>query len=404
MNGPVTRCRVCLGPDFEDVLDLGSTPFADDFLTPDRLREEQPEFPLRLVVCRGCSLVQLSYVAPREALYQTGYPYVSSTTESGVGHYHRMAQDVVSRFAPPAGALSVDIGSNVGVLAEGFQNLGMRAIGVEPAQAIAKMADARGIPTVNEFFSAQLAERLILDYGQASVVTGTNVIAHIDDLHDLMLGVRWLLAPGGVFVFEAPYLLDLLEKCEYDTIYHEHLSYLAVGPVRRLCEVFGLEVFDAEWVPIHGGTLRYFIAARGAYPAGESVCDFEARERALPDLLPKFQPRVRAHRDALVDLLCDLKNQGKRIAAVSAPAKGMTLLNYCGIGADVLDFVTEKAPLKIGKFTPGSRLPVLPDAALVERQPDYALLLAWNFAQEIMANQDGFNGRFIIPIPTPRVA
>jgi hypothetical protein len=401
----MTRCRVCRNTTFVDVLDLGMTPYADDFLTEERLGQPEAWLPLRVVMCAHCRLVQLTYVASREALYQNDYPYVSSTTSMGVAHYHDMARGIVERFGFGEGDLAVDIGSNVGVLAEGFESKGLCALGVEPASKIARMANLRGIETINEFFSAQLAADIAGNRGRASVITGTNVIAHIDDLHDLAQGLRLLLAPRGVFVFEAPYLGELLAQCEYDTIYHEHLSYLALRPVQALCEQFGLEVFDVERMVIHGGTMRYYIAAKGDYPVGDAVRSLAAEEvDSCGDLeLQLFAIGVSKHRRDLNFLLHSLRHEGARIAGVSAPAKGMTLLNYCGIGTGVLDYVTEKAPLKIGRYTPGGHIPVVEDKQLLSDQPDYALLLAWNFADEIMANLADFRGKFIIPIPEPKV-
>lgn len=400
----MVRCRICLGSDFEDVVDLGETPFADAFLTAEQLTQSEIRMPLHVVVCRDCQLVQLTLTAPRELLYQGDYPYVSSTTTMGVNHYHQMARDIVGRFNLTRGSLAVDIGSNVGVLASGFQRLGLDVQGVEPASKIAEMANISGIPTLNDFFSTEVAENIADQLGLAAVITGTNVVAHIDDLHDLMDGVRTLLAPKGVFVFEAPYLGRLLEQCAYDTIYHEHLSYLAIRPVQFLCERYGLEVFDVEEQVIHGGTLRYFIATKGAYPVSTLVRRMlVVEDKAHQSHLRAFAGQVARHKEALVNLLGDLKTQGASICAVSAPAKGMTLLNYCGIGCETLDFATEKAPLKIGKFTPGGHIPIVPDEELLTRQPDFALLLAWNFADEIMANLTGYRGQFIVPVPVPSV-
>lgn len=399
------KCRICDGSLFAPVVDLGFTPFADDFLRFDALERPEKHYPLKVVICAQCSLVQLTYTASRELLYQNDYPYVSSTTEMGVKHYHAMATKICDRFDLGEGDLSVDIGSNVGVLAGGFQARGLNALGVEPAPKIAAMANERGITTCNEFFSSPLAEELKDSFGPASVITGTNVVAHIDDLHDLAQGIRWLLADDGVFVFEAPYLGCLITNLEYDTIYHEHLSYLSLRPVQQLFAGCDMEVFDVEYVPIHGGTWRYYTGVRGEHATSRHLVELGRQEDELVtrSTFNRFAEDVARHSLELNWLLRSLKAAGKTIAAVSAPAKGMTLLNYCGIGRNILDYVTEKAPLKIGKYTPGGHIPVVNDEALHYDPPDYALLLAWNFADEIMKNLDWFEGDFIIPIPRPRI-
>lgn len=401
------QCRICRGTDFFPVLDLGSTPLADDFLTLADLQLPETYYPLVVVACASprCSLVQLTYTVPREVLYSPSYPYVSSTTETGRRHYHAMAVDIIERLGLQGGGLAVDIGSNVGVLLEGFKSRDMRVLGIEPVDRIAQIALDSGIPTCTGFFTQTLASTIVGDHGQASVVTGTNVVAHIDDLHDLAAGIKTLLAPGGVFVFEAPYLRDMLDGLAYDTIYHEHLSYLAVTPISHLFEQYNMEVFDVQWQPIHGGTLRYYIAAKGEHEVQPVVDATRDDERELSCQLLNFATQVEASRLSLRLLLTHIRLQGGAAAAVSAPAKGNTLLNYCGL-AGLVDFVTEKAPLKVGRFTPGTHLPVLPDSALLERRPDYALLLAWNFADEIMANHRDYveaGGKFIIPVPTPRI-
>jgi SAM-dependent methyltransferase len=404
------QCRVCRGNELTRFLDLGFTPPADDFLTVARLSEPEVSYPLEVVICAVCKLVQLNFTVQPELLFQNEYPYESSTTETGRKHYASLAADVCQRFELGSHDLAVDIGSNVGVLLAGFAAQGVNVLGIEPASNVCAVANRQGIETINEFFGEALARRLADAGRRASVVTGTNVVAHIDDLHGLVKGLDSLLREKGVFVFEAPYLLRLLEHLEYDTIYHEHLSYLSIAPVKHLFGLFGMEVIDVREISIHGGSLRYTIARKGDYTVSSNVGDYldlEDRER-IHDLerLDAFARDVARHRAELVWLLQSLKRDGKSVVAVSAPAKGMTLLNYCGIGVNVLDFITEKADLKIGKVTPGTHVPVVPDSLLLSKQPDYALLLAWNFAEEIMKNLRAYRdqgGRFIIPIPEPRI-
>lgn len=403
-------CRVCRSSELTKFLDLGFTPPADDFLRPDRLKEPETYYPLEVLICNDCNLVQLSYVVPPELLFQKEYPYESSTTEIGRKHYYSLARDVSSRYRLGPKDLVIDIGSNVGVLLAGFRENGVRVLGVEPAKDVCATANKSGIETINEFFSESLARNIVKTKGKARVITGTNVVAHINDLHALVRGLDVLLTEKGVFVFEAPYLLHLLERLEYDTIYHEHLSYLSVSPMKRLFNQFGMEIIDLQEVSIHGGTLRYFVTRRNDHPTSPVVDEYLEMETDKKiyeiDFLNNFARSVESHRDELVWLLKSIKRQGKRIAGVSAPAKGMTLLNYCRIGAETLDFLTEKAALKIGKYSPGTHIPVVPDSKLLEQMPDYALLLAWNFAEEIIKNLDAYRqkgGKFIIPIPNPRI-
>ncbi len=404
------KCRMCEGRRLFEFLDLGSTPPADEFKTAEQLRQPETYYPLQVWMCEDCGLAQLGYVVPPEILYQNDYPYESSTTQAGREHWARFARSVVSELGLGRDELVVDIGSNVGVLLEAFKNEGMRVQGVDTAPNIVQKAVERGIDTECAFFGMESARAIVAAKGRASVVTGTNVFAHIDDLVSFAQAVDVLLAEDGALIIEAPYFANLVADTEYDTIYHEHLSYLSVRPVVKFFQRFGMEVFEAQPMEIHGGSLRIFVGRAGRHPvrpevgrllAMEDETRLHSRER-----LSGFAEAVRQNRRDLLALLHGLKVGGKSVVGLSAPAKGMTLLNYCRLGGHVLDFVTEKSPLKIGRFTPGGHIPVVPDEELLRAQPDYALLLAWNFAEEIMRNLDEYRrrgGRFIIPIPTPRV-
>jgi SAM-dependent methyltransferase len=401
---------MCNGVDLVQFLDLGFTPPADQFLRKEQLREPEVYYPLPVVICSGCGLVQLGHVVSPEILYRRDYPYESSITRTGRNHWSEFANSTVKRLGLGSSDLVVDIGSNVGTLLEAFRAAGTRILGVDPASNIVRIAEKRGVETINEFFSEDVARRIATEYGNAATITGTNVFAHVDDLAAFMRAIDILLTPGGVFIFEAPYLVNLINHLEYDTIYHEHLSYLSVKPLIAFVQRFEMEVFDIQERDIHGGSFRVFISRKGKMPISPVVAEFLAREEklALYDLgqLQEFSAAVAQNREDLTWLLKSLKHEGKRICAVSAPAKGMTLLNYCRIGTDTLDFVTEKSTLKIGRFTPGAHIPVVPDDELLQQNPDYALLLAWNFAEEIMENLKDYRqrgGKFIIPIPHPRI-
>lgn len=406
----VKKCRVCNSSDFFNFLDLGATPPADQFLTANELLEPETYYPLTVQVCQKCELVQLGQVVHHEILYRKDYPYESSTTKQGKRHWKEFADSVCNDFRLNPDDLVVDIGSNVGVLLECFKNNGTKILGIDPASNIVDIANQKGIETWDSFFDLETAKNILSLKGSAKVITGTNVFAHVDNLHSFMNAIDSLLCEDGIFIFEAPYLGNLLKLLEYDTIYHEHLSYLSLKPVSILASKFGMEVIDVQERDIHGGSFRVFMARKGVRKTNERVELFRKKEQdqnlSDPSKLSKFAIEVKQNKDVLRTLLQDLKSQGKRIAVVSTPAKGMTLLNYCKTGKELIDFATEKSSLKVGKYTPGVHLPILADSALVEKKVDYALLLAWNFADEIMENLTEFRksgGKFIIPIPHPKI-
>lgn len=403
-------CRICHGSSFQRYLNLGFTPPADSFIRKQGLQEPEVYYPLEVYLCMECGISQLGYTVSPDILYQHDYPYESSTTRAGRTHFFNFAASVVDRFKLSSNNLAIDVGSNVGVLLDGFKTKGCRILGIEPSANIAAIAVGRGVETINDFISPKLASQVVENYGRASVITATNVFAHIDEQDAFMEAVDLLLDERGVLIIEAPHFLKLIQHLEYDTIYHEHLMYIAVRPLSRLFSRFGYEVFDVEEVGIHGGSIRIYVSRSGRYPATVALgklLEAEERERIFDlERLTRFSNDVASHRLKLTILLRSLKAEGASLAGISAPAKGMTLLNYCRIGPELLDFVTEKSTLKIGRYTPGMHIPILPDAALVERRPDYALLLAWNFADEIMENLKEYRdkgGKFIIPIPEPRI-
>ncbi len=401
---------MCRGSNLTKFLSLGCTPPADQFKREEQLVEPDIYYPLDVFICNSCGLAQLGHTVSPEILYRNDYPYESSTTKAGQKHFFKFAQSVTERFHLGTSDLTVDIGSNVGVLLSGFKEAGVRVLGVDPAANIVRLAEKRGIETINEFFNLPTAQLIVLEKGKASMITGTNVFAHVDDLHAFMHAVDVLLNEQGVFIFEAPHFMHLIDSLEYDTIYHEHLSYLSLTPLIPFFKQFGMEVFDVEQVDIHGGSFRVFISRfnqREIMPAVREMLDAEKKMNLHSlSVLQDFANRVEKNRNDITWLISRLRHEGKSVVGVSAPAKGMTLLNYCGLGRQYLDFVTEKSQLKIGRFTPGTRIPIFSDDALLERQPDYALLLAWNFAEEIIDNLKEYRkagGKFIIPIPYPRI-
>jgi len=403
-------CRLCQGHDFFQILDLGYQPPSDQFLTHEQLDRPVAYFPLRLVRCNNCNFIQLDHVVDPKVLYQEDYPYMSSVTASGRQHFDDFAGRVVEKFGLGPQDLVIDVGSNVGVLLGGFQRRHTKVLGIDPAQNIAEIAEKNGIPTIVDFFGQGCGESVVKNHGKAKVITGSNVFAHIDDLVSVMKDVTTILEDGGVFVVEAPYLLHLLDNLEYDTIYHEHLSYISISPLVPFFAKLGYEIFDVDESTIHGGSLRLYISQKGKHdvmPVVANMLQQEVEQKIHSrETLSDFAVKVAANREKLLTITREIKSKGLKIAAVSAPAKGMTLLNYCGLTKDDLMFATEKCELKVGRYTPGSNLLVKTDQALLDYDVDYALLLSWNFKDEIIKNLEQFRakgGKFIIPIPEPTI-
>jgi len=403
-------CRICGNTQIDTFLRLGPTPLANSFLKPEQLRQPEPCYPLDVVFCDHCGLVQLDLVVAPEIMFRD-YIYVSSTSQTMPQHFAAYAEEIVARFLESPQDLVLEMGSNDGCLLRAFQKLRARALGIEPAANLALAANAAGLATVNDFFCERSARALREREGPAKVVIGNNVLAHIGDLCDLVAGLDALLCPDGVAVFEVPYLLDLLGNDEFDTIYHEHLSYFALRPLQRLFALRGMQIFDAKRLIVHGGSVRVYVCRVGAGRAVRSSVTglllLEKAERLDSfEVYTAFANRVKKMKMELTALLRELKSSGARIAGYGAPAKGNTLLNHFEIGTDLLDFIVDRNPCKQGMYTPGRHIPVVPVERLLEKQPDYLLLLAWNFADEILEQQKEYSkrgGKFVVPIPQPKI-
>jgi|TARA_B100001105_G_C22375834_1_gene437168 SAM-dependent methyltransferase len=404
------NCRICKGNSLTDYLNLGLMPAADAFIKEEYKYLNDPVYPLEVCLCNDCGISQLNFTVDPKILYQNDYPYESSITKTGRVHWDQFAESVVQRAQLSSDDLVIDIGSNVGVLLGAFQKRGCKVLGIEPSKHIAACANQNGVETINDFISLDLAKKIVSNKGQAPLINITNVFAHINNLEGLMKAVDLLLTKNGMFVIEAPHFLNLIEGLEYDTIYHEHLLYISVKPLNSLFKRFGFEVFDVKEVLIHGGSIRIFVGRNGEHNLTKFVNQvIEKEEKAnLFDIsrLNTFSKQVHNHKKQLRELLLGIKKTGKTIVAVSAPAKGMTLLNYCKIDSNIIDFLTEKSSLKIGKYSPGAHIPIFSDEKLCEKKIDFALLLAWNFSDEIIENLSDFKnsgGKFIIPIPKPKI-
>lgn len=396
-------CRICGGL-LWPFLDLGVMPLANAFRSPAEAGEPEERYPLEVYRCQECGLVQLGAVVDPEVLFGR-YLYASSASPPAIGHFAAYAREVAESFAPP-GSLVVEIGSNDGILLRPLMDRGVRALGIEPSRNLSASANAAGLRTLNEFFGADVAARVASENGRARVIVANNVLAHIDDLRGVAVGLDALLDQDGVFIAEFPYLLDLIEHVEYDTIYHEHLSYLSLAPLARLFASVGLEPFDVRRVAVHGGSLRLFVGRAGRHPITQELEELKRAESSArlddPGLYRSFAALVARSRDVLLRLLHDQQESGKRIAALGATAKGNTLLNYCGIGPDLVEWVADSTPMKHGLLTPGMHIPVRPEQALLDERPDLTLLLAWNYAPAIIDRFQGYTregGRFIHPIP-----
>ena len=365
----------------------------------------EARYPLELARCTSCGHVQLSVTVPPEIMFRN-YLYVSGTSDTIPAHFAAYAKDVAERFVPKGG-LVVEIGSNDGTLLRAFDRGAVRVLGIEPARNIAAMANAAGIPTLDEFFGEAIAGEIAAKHGRAAAIIGNNVVAHIDDLHGLMNGVTALLEDRGVLVAEFPYLVDLLEKTAYDTIYHEHLSYFSVASVADLASRHGLRLIDVRRVGVHGGSIRVFIA-RGGEPSPDVTKLLTIEEKSgLRDGRPlgSFVQAVHRQREELIRVVGEIRSS-RRLAGYGAPAKGNTMLNYCGIDRAILDFIVDRSPLKHGLLTPGTHIPVEPPERLFASNVRDTLLLAWNFADEVYRQQQAYRdagGRFVVPIPVVRV-
>jgi SAM-dependent methyltransferase len=401
-------CRAC-GHPTDPFLPFGDLPLANGLIYPDLPHDAEARFALTLTLCPACALVQLAESTDPEALFRH-YLYQTSTSAAFVDHARALAQRLIAERRLGPGNRVIEIASNDGYLLQHYRAAAVPVLGIEPALNIAELARRRGIDTICEFFSRDIADGLRREGRVADVVHAHNVLAHVPDLHGFVGAIATILAPDGVAVIEAPYLIDLIDNLEFDTVYHEHLCYFSLTPLVPLFARHGLQIAAVERIPVHGGSLRVFARHGGEPPPDRSVEGMLARERAwgvcAASTYRRFADAVTAFRPAFRQFLAGLRAGGKSIAAYGAAAKGTTLLNYCGIGRETIDFVVDRSPLKQGLTMPGVRLQILPAEELLVRQPDFTVLLAWNFADEILAQQAEYQrrgGRFVLPLPQPRV-
>ena len=405
-----THCRTCGSSNLKLILDLGQTALANDFLKPEDVPGYKVSLPLRVVLCPDCSLVQLADTVDPRLLY-SHYAYVTSTSKTMDKHLDNLMTHLLSTARLGAGSKVLEIASNTGLFLKKFKEQGCEVLGIEPATNIADVAIATAIPTRKEFFNAATAANLRAEWGAADLILGRHVFAHIDDLKDLVAGLEAVSHQETLIAFEVPYAVDFFEHTEYDTIYHEHLSYITIAAIEALVKDTAFMVSRVDHYPIHGGSILFHLRHRSSMAkAHASVAQALEKEKSMrlaePATWEIFAQRVNHIRTALPALLRKLKAQGKRIIGYGASAKGNTLLNTCGLMSKELDYIIDNTPFKQGKVAPGSWIPVRPPELLLQDQPDYALLLAWNFAPEIIRRETEFQkrgGRFIVPIPEPKM-
>jgi len=410
-NENIPTCRFC-GAQLNDVfVDLGMSPLSNAYITKSNLDKGEKFYPLKAYVCSSCYLVQLQEFETPDVIF-SDYAYFSSYSDTWLEHARRYTDMMIERFHFSEDALIVELASNDGYLLKNFVAKGIPVIGIEPAENVAEAAIKNGIPTIAKFFGVSLAKELVSEGKTADLIIGNNVLAHVPDINDFVGGIKILLKPGGIVTIEFPHLLNLIEQNQFDTIYHEHFSYLSLIAVRAVFEKHGMKIFDVDEIPTHGGSLRIY----GAHidDAGKEV------RSSVPLLLKKetnaeldnlavyhnFSQRVNRLKRSILDTLIKIKNDNKKIVAYGAAAKGNTLLNFCGIRTDIIDYVVDRNPHKAGKYLPGTRIPILDVDEIKTGQPDYLFILPWNLQDEIIEQNSfirSWGGKFIVPIPDIRI-
>ena len=402
------KCLIC-DSQIAPFMSFGRMPIANGFLTPDQFADEY-FFELKAVFCSTCSMVQLAEQPDRERMFNDTYAFFSSTSTRMAEHFKAFAGLVTTDYLRSADPFVVELGSNDGIMLQNFKRAGVRHLGIEPSANVGQAAIDKGINTVCKFFDEDLAKEIASEHGQADAILGANVMCHIPYLHSVVAGMKSLLKPDGVIMFEDPYLGDIIEKTSYDQIYDEHAFYFSLSSISFLFDQHGLEVVDIQPQNVHGGSMRYVITHKGTRNVSAAVITQREKEKILGlqklETFERLRRNIETSRDQLLALLSDLKRQGKRITGYGATSKSTTVTNYCGITPDLIEFISDTTPIKQNKFSPGAHIPVRPHQEFEANYPDYALLFAWNHAEEIMAKEETFrnaDGRWIVYVPRVQV-
>ena len=405
---PVENCQVCGHAPLETVLSLGYMPPVNQMVPIGEVPRQQPWFPTTLLYCSKCELVQLGLAVDPVIIFPPEYPYTSGMTKLLRDNFSELYAESAAMLALGKNDLVIDIGSNDGTLLSNFKNGGHKVLGIEPTD-VGRIAAERGIPTLQRYFSTEVAREVTAKHGPAKIVTAANCFAHIEDVHAIVEGILALLAPDGVFISESHYLIGLLDRLQYDTVYHEHLRYYSLTSLAHLLSMHGLEVFHARQIPTHGGSIRVYAARRGTRPVQPSVKELieaEPRGEAMRKRLAAFRNEITLSKLRLHALIRDIKEKGGRICGISAPSRASTLVNYVGLDETIIDYVCEiKGSLKIGKCMPGTLIPVVEESRMFDDQPDCAIIFSWHIADELAPKlrQKGYRGMLVTPLPVPRV-
>ncbi|MEK7655913.1 MAG: class I SAM-dependent methyltransferase [Patescibacteria group bacterium] len=405
--GPVMKCQICSSAPLQTILALGHHPLPSSYLTEEQMHQGEVSYPLNFVRCDACGLLQLDHIVDPKLVFPPEYPYQTGLTNMLVRNFQSLAETVIPMFGLNEKSLVIDIGSNDGTLLKAFMERGTRVLGIEPTN-VSKLANERGIETIKEYISVDVARKIVESHGKADVVTAANVFAHINNLTEVIESIKELLTDDGVFISESQYLLDILEKLEFDTIYHEHLRFYSLKPLQRLFELTGMSIVDAEHIPAAGGSIRVY-AKKGQHASSTRVAELIAAEEAAgindTSALKRFAERAIKTKRDLLALLLECKTKG-RIASVGAPVRANTLLNFAHVDASLLDYCGEKGGSpKIGMFTPGMHIPVVDEKEFFENQPEFAFVNSWHIGDELIKKLKdlGYKGRFIVPLPEPRL-
>ncbi len=404
------HCLICKGDKLARFLSLGTLPLANSYLTKKELEKPEFKIPLDIYYCRSCHLAQLLDIVNRRSLFHN-YAYFSSASSTLVKHFKEYAKDIVKKFPLQSKQLIIDVGSNDGVLTKPLKKLGAKVLGIDPATNITTIINKKHLESINDFFGTRIVPRILNTYGKAGIITANNVLAHTDKIHDILSAVKQILDPNGIFIFEIQYLADLLRKNEFDAIYHEHICEFSLHPLINLLGQYDLQIFDVVNVANHGGSLRIYSSHKsGQFRVKKSIEKFLRKERAFKlheeKTYKDFAKQPLIIKKTLTRILADIKKQGKKIVGYGAPAKATTLLNFCGITNQTIDYITDTTPSKQNLYMPGNHIPILPPSNLKKNIPDYILILAWNSADAVMNKEKWFTkqgGEFILPIPYPKI-